>query len=68
MSKEEAIAYWMGGGAREIGDWETFVAEGEAGEILGTYTIRPNQAGRAAHRQLRLSEAADIACAPRLNP
>jgi hypothetical protein len=43
MSETEAIAYWMGG------DRETFVAEGERGEILGTYYIRPNQAGGGRH-------------------
>jgi ribosomal protein S18 acetylase RimI-like enzyme len=42
MSEDEALAYWMG---RET---ETFVAE-EAGAILGTYYMRPNQAGGGNH-------------------
>lgn len=42
MSEAEALAYWMGP------DKETFVAE-EAGEILGTFYMRPNQAGGGAH-------------------
>lgn len=42
MSEAEALAYWMGD------DRETFVAE-EAGEILGTYYLRPNQAGGGRH-------------------
>ena len=40
MKEDAAVAYWMGQ------DRETFVAE-EDGEILGTYFIRPNQAGGA---------------------
>jgi ribosomal protein S18 acetylase RimI-like enzyme len=43
MSEEEAIAYWLGK------DRETFVAEGEGGEILGTYYLRTNQAGGGRH-------------------
>jgi ribosomal protein S18 acetylase RimI-like enzyme len=42
MTEADALAYWMGD------DRETFVAE-EAGEILGTYYIRPNQAGGGRH-------------------
>lgn len=42
MSKTDALAYWLGA------DKETFVAE-EGGEILGTYYIRPNQAGGGGH-------------------
>jgi L-amino acid N-acyltransferase YncA len=42
MGEAEALAYWMGP------DKETFVAE-EAGEILGTYYMRPNQAGGGRH-------------------
>lgn len=42
MSEAEALAYWMGG------DRETFVAE-DAGEILGTYYMRPNYAGGGRH-------------------
>jgi ribosomal protein S18 acetylase RimI-like enzyme len=42
MSEQEALSYWLGG------DRETFVAE--AGErIVGTYYIRPNQAGGGSH-------------------
>ena len=37
-----AIDYWMGN------DRQAFVAE-EAGEILGTYYIKPNQAGGGSH-------------------
>ena len=42
MSRESALAYWRGP------DRETFVFE-ESGEVLGTYYIRPNQAGGGAH-------------------
>src|SRR5256885_600688 len=43
MSEAAAIAYWMGE------DRETFVAEGEGGEILGTYYLKPNQPGGGRH-------------------
>lgn len=42
MGEAEALAYWMGP------DKETFVAE-EDGVILGTYYMRPNQAGGGRH-------------------
>jgi hypothetical protein len=42
MPEAEALAYWVGD------DQETFVAE-EAGEIVGTYYIRPNGAGGGSH-------------------
>jgi L-amino acid N-acyltransferase YncA len=42
MSEAGALSYWMGA------DKETFVAE-EDGVILGTYYIRPNQAGGGRH-------------------
>ena len=42
MSEAEALAYWL------APDKETFVAE-EAGGIVGTYFIRPNQAGGGRH-------------------
>jgi ribosomal protein S18 acetylase RimI-like enzyme len=42
MSKADALAYWI------APDRETFVAERGA-EILGTYYLRPNQAGGGAH-------------------
>ncbi|MFC4169322.1 GNAT family N-acetyltransferase [Teichococcus aestuarii] len=42
MGEAAALAYWLGA------DRETFVAEA-GGEILGTYYIRPNQAGGGAH-------------------
>jgi ribosomal protein S18 acetylase RimI-like enzyme len=42
MSEADALAYWLGG------DREAFVAE-EDGEIIGTYYIRPNQAGGGRH-------------------
>lgn len=42
MSKAEALAYWM------APDKETFVAEQE-NAILGTYCMRPNQAGGGRH-------------------
>jgi L-amino acid N-acyltransferase YncA len=42
MSEREALAYWMGP------DRETFVAE-EDGRIMGTYYLRPNQAGGGDH-------------------
>lgn len=41
-SEADALAYWMGP------DRETFVAE-EDGVILGTYYMRPNQAGGGRH-------------------
>src|SRR5256885_4149993 len=43
MSEAAALAYWMGE------DRETFVAEGENGEVLGTYYLKPNQAGGGRH-------------------
>ncbi|MBK3397854.1 MULTISPECIES: GNAT family N-acetyltransferase [Methylobacterium] len=42
MGEGEALAYWMGP------DKETFVAE-EAGEVVGTYYMRANQAGGGRH-------------------
>jgi L-amino acid N-acyltransferase YncA len=42
MSEADAIGYWLGA------DRETFVAE-EEGNIVGTYFIRPNQAGGGRH-------------------
>lgn len=42
MSEADALSYWMSA------DKETFVAE-EGGVILGTYFIRPNQAGGGRH-------------------
>ena len=42
MSEAEALAYWMGH------DKETFVAE-QDGVVLGTYYMRPNQAGGGRH-------------------
>lgn len=42
MSEDEALGYWL------ASDKETFVAE-EDGVILGTYVMRPNQAGGGRH-------------------
>jgi ribosomal protein S18 acetylase RimI-like enzyme len=42
MTEKEALAYWLSA------DKETFVAE-EDGMILGTYYMRPNQAGGGSH-------------------
>lgn len=42
MSEADALAYWLGA------DKETFVAE-EDGVIVGTYYLRPNQAGGGRH-------------------
>ncbi|HEX5460117.1 MAG TPA: GNAT family N-acetyltransferase [Steroidobacteraceae bacterium] len=42
MGEAEALAYWM------APDKETFVAE-QDGVVLGTYYMRPNQAGGGAH-------------------
>jgi ribosomal protein S18 acetylase RimI-like enzyme len=42
MSEEDALAYWLGS------DKETFVAT-DYGTILGTYYMRPNQAGGGGH-------------------
>ena len=42
ISEADALAYWLGP------DKETFVAEAD-GVILGTYFIRPNQAGGGRH-------------------
>jgi ribosomal protein S18 acetylase RimI-like enzyme len=42
LSRAEALAYWMGA------EKEVFVAE-QAGAILGTYYMRPNQAGGGQH-------------------
>jgi ribosomal protein S18 acetylase RimI-like enzyme len=46
MSEDAALAYWLGSDPGS--DKETFVAE-ENGVILGTYYIRPNQAGGGRH-------------------
>jgi len=42
MGQADALAYWL------APDGETFVAE-EGGEVLGTYTLRPNRAGGGDH-------------------
>ncbi len=42
MSEADALAYWMGP------DRETFVAEEDA-RIVGTYYLKPNQAGGGDH-------------------
>jgi ribosomal protein S18 acetylase RimI-like enzyme len=42
MSEKDALTYWLGS------DKETFVAE-EDDVILGTYYMRPNQAGGGGH-------------------
>src|SRR5687767_15951819 len=42
MSEEEGLRYWFGA-AHEV-----FVAESE-GEVLGTYFMKPNQAGGGSH-------------------
>ncbi|MBU1378498.1 MAG: GNAT family N-acetyltransferase [Alphaproteobacteria bacterium] len=42
MSDADALAYWL------AADKETFVAE-EDGQVLGTYYMKPNQAGGGAH-------------------
>ena len=42
LSEPDALTYWMGH------DKETFVAE-QAGVIVGTYYLRPNQAGGGGH-------------------
>jgi L-amino acid N-acyltransferase YncA len=42
MTADNAIAYWMNA------DRETFVFD-DAGEILGTYYLRPNQLGGGSH-------------------
>ena len=42
MSEDDALAYWLGA------DRETFVAE-DNGVVLGTFYLRPNQAGGGRH-------------------
>jgi len=42
MSEADALSYWMSS------DKETFIAE-DAGVIVGTYYMRPNQAGGGRH-------------------
>ena len=42
MSEADALVYWLGP------DKETFVAEDD-GSLVGTYFMRPNQAGGGAH-------------------
>jgi ribosomal protein S18 acetylase RimI-like enzyme len=42
MSEADALAYWL------APDKETFVAE-QAGALVGTYYMRPNQAGGGRH-------------------
>jgi hypothetical protein len=48
LSRAEALAYWMGA------DKEVFVAE-QAGAVLGTYYMRPNQAGACLQLRIRHS-------------
>ncbi|MBV1837387.1 GNAT family N-acetyltransferase [Acetobacter estunensis] len=43
MEQDEALAYWLGS------DKETFVAHDDSGALLGTYYLRPNQAGGGRH-------------------
>jgi ribosomal protein S18 acetylase RimI-like enzyme len=43
MGEGDALAYWLGP------DKETFVAVAPDGQVLGTYYIRPNQAGGGRH-------------------
>lgn len=43
MGEAEALAYWLGA------DREAFVAVAADGQVLGTYYIRPNQAGGGRH-------------------
>jgi len=43
LGEDDALAYWMGG------DKETFVALDTDGSVLGTYYVRPNQAGGGSH-------------------
>ncbi|MFZ4761834.1 MAG: GNAT family N-acetyltransferase [Alphaproteobacteria bacterium] len=43
MSEDETRSYWFRGGNR------VFVAVDEVGDVLGTYYLRPNQAGGGAH-------------------
>lgn len=50
MTEADALAYWL------APDKQTFVAE-DAGAIVGTYYIRPNQAGRRPRLQPRLAHA-----------
>jgi len=42
LSKEEALAYWFSR------DHQVFVAE-DAGSVVGTYYLRPNQRGGGSH-------------------
>jgi L-amino acid N-acyltransferase YncA len=42
ISREEALAYWFGA------DIQAYVAE-TAGDIVGTYILRPNQSGGGSH-------------------
>jgi L-amino acid N-acyltransferase YncA len=42
ISRDDALAYWFGA------DTHTYVAEKDR-EIVGTYTLRPNQPGGGAH-------------------
>ncbi|SNS29670.1 MULTISPECIES: GNAT family N-acetyltransferase [unclassified Azospirillum] len=43
MGEGDALAYWLGP------DKETFVAVAPDGQVVGTYFIRPNQAGGGRH-------------------
>ena len=43
MSRGDALACWL------RADTHTFVAEDDAGEIIGTYILRPNQQGPGEH-------------------
>lgn len=47
MSREAALAYWLGQDGRSEG-MRAYIAE-ERGEAVGTYYLRPNQPGLGAH-------------------
>ena len=42
MSRNDALAYWFRAGTRP------YVAEND-GRVVGTYTLKPNQAGAGSH-------------------
>jgi L-amino acid N-acyltransferase YncA len=43
MTRDEALAYW------NLAGHEVFVAEDDAGAVVGTYFLQPNQRGPGSH-------------------
>jgi ribosomal protein S18 acetylase RimI-like enzyme len=48
MARDAALAFWAAPGGGGDGDGDVFVAD-DAGAIVGSYFVRPNQRGGGAH-------------------